>query len=158
MPYEIILARMVTALDLEFEKAVHHHNEGYETDNFGLPTQVMRPVHIYSVFKTEASFDLAEFTITQHPISPFTPRYPRSLPFCEGVCQCLTFNETHPLMPEEGSEDEEDLPTGDLDDLVWFKETCTGQLGIPVHTGNTQASNPTQPAQSRSVSHPTKTT
>ena len=38
MPDKIVLARMMTALDLEFEKAMHYHNEGYQSDNdYGLP-------------------------------------------------------------------------------------------------------------------------
>ena len=54
---EIALARMMTALDLEFKKAMHYHDKGYKSDNdYGLPPEVMRPVHIYSVFTTEASF------------------------------------------------------------------------------------------------------
>ena len=49
MPDEIILARMMTALDLEFEKDMHYHDGGYESDNdYGLPAGVMRPVCIYS--------------------------------------------------------------------------------------------------------------
>ena len=41
---------MMTALDLEFEKALHYHDQGYEINNdYGLPAQVMRPVHIYSI-------------------------------------------------------------------------------------------------------------
>ena len=82
----------------------------------------MRSVCIYPVFRTDASLDPAEFTITQHPVSPFTPRHARSLPFQEGVCWHLTFDETPPLMPEGDSEDEEDLLTADLDDPVWSKE------------------------------------
>ena len=47
---EIVLARMMTALDLKFKKAMHYHDEGYNSDNDnGLPPQVMRSVHIYSV-------------------------------------------------------------------------------------------------------------
>ena len=61
MPYEIILARMMTALEREFEKAMHYYEEAYDSDNDdGLPSQVMRPVHTYSVFTTEASFNPAE--------------------------------------------------------------------------------------------------
>ena len=30
---EIILGRMMTALDLEFEKAVHYHDKGYDSDS-----------------------------------------------------------------------------------------------------------------------------
>ena len=34
MPDEIVLARMITDLDLEFEKkAMHYHGDGYESDN-----------------------------------------------------------------------------------------------------------------------------
>ena len=56
MPDEIILARMMTSLDLEFEKAMHYYNEGYKSDNeYGFLPQAMRPVCIYSVFTTMAS-------------------------------------------------------------------------------------------------------
>ena len=56
MPDEIVLARIMTALDLAFEKVVDYHDKGYENDNdYRLPPQVIRPVHIYSVFTTEAS-------------------------------------------------------------------------------------------------------
>ena len=40
MPVKIILARMMAALDLEFEKAMHYHVEGYESDNDWAPTQI----------------------------------------------------------------------------------------------------------------------
>ena len=74
MPDEIILARMMTALDLEFEKAMHYYDEGYESDNdYELSPQVMRPVCIYSVFTTETTYNPAEYMVTQCPI-PFTPR------------------------------------------------------------------------------------
>ena len=33
MPDKIVLARVMTVLDLEFEKALHFHDEGYESDN-----------------------------------------------------------------------------------------------------------------------------
>ena len=45
---EIILARMITALDLKFEKAMDYHDDGYESDNdYGFPPQVMRPGCIF---------------------------------------------------------------------------------------------------------------
>ena len=79
IPNEIILMRMMTALDLEFEKVMHYHSEGYESDNdYGLPPQVIRPICVYSVFTTEASFDPAEFTTTQCPISPSLPDIPET--------------------------------------------------------------------------------
>ena len=38
MPDEIILVRMMTTLHLKFERALHYHDEGYESDNdYGLP-------------------------------------------------------------------------------------------------------------------------
>ena len=40
---EIILVRMMITLDLKFEKAMHYHNEGYESNNdYGIPHQVTR--------------------------------------------------------------------------------------------------------------------
>ena len=58
MPDEIVLTRIMTALDLEFKKPLHYHDEGCESDNdYGLQTQVMKPVHVYSVSITEASFN-----------------------------------------------------------------------------------------------------
>ena len=74
MPDVIIMVRMMTALDLEFEKAMYYHDEEYESDNdYGLPPQVMRPIHIYSVFTTEAAFDPAGFTTTSAQSHPSLP-------------------------------------------------------------------------------------
>ena len=79
---KIILARMMMFLDLEFERALHYRDEGYESDNdYGLLPQITRPICVYSVFTTNASFNPADFTTAQHLISTFTPRCPRSLPF-----------------------------------------------------------------------------
>ena len=61
MPDEIVLARMMTALDLEFVRALHYHNKGYEIDNdYGLPPNITRLVCVYSMFSTEASFNPAD--------------------------------------------------------------------------------------------------
>ena len=89
MPDEIILARIMTGLDLEFERVLHYHDEGYESDNdCGLPTQVVRPVHVYPVYATEASINCRDYKGAQCPISPFTPRKLRDeLPFHQGVHQ-----------------------------------------------------------------------
>ena len=70
IPDEVVLERIMTALDLEFKKAMHYHDEGYESDDYGLLPQVMRPGHIYSVFTNEASFNLVEYKVTPHTISP----------------------------------------------------------------------------------------
>ena len=99
VPDEFVLARIMTALDLEFDRALHYHCEGYDSNNdYRLPGPVMRTVCIYLVSRTEASFNLINYNGAQCPISPFTPRWPRDeLPFCQGVYQCLTFDETCPL-------------------------------------------------------------
>ena len=70
---------MMTALDLEFEKAMHYHDEGYESNNdYGLPPWVMRPVCIYSGFTSKASYNPAEYIVTQCPISPSLPDDPET--------------------------------------------------------------------------------
>ena len=88
MPNEIVLASIMIALDLEFERVLHYYNKGYDSANDnGLPGQFMRPVHIYLVSITEASFNSAHYKGTQCPASPLTPRQPRNkLVFHQGVC------------------------------------------------------------------------
>ena len=47
MPDEIVLAMIMIARDLEFEKALHYLDEACASDSdYGLPAQVMRPVCI----------------------------------------------------------------------------------------------------------------
>ena len=90
MPDEIVIARMMTTLDMEFVRTLHYHDKGYESGNdYGLPPCTTRLVWIYSVFSAEASFNLANYTTTQCQLSSFTLRCPRGLPFWERVCQCL---------------------------------------------------------------------
>ena len=75
MPDETVLASIMTVLDLKFEKALHYHDDGYNSDNdYGLPCQVMRPVCIYLVSTKEASINLTDYKGAQCPTSPFTPR------------------------------------------------------------------------------------
>ena len=51
IPGEIILARMMTSLGLEFERALHYYGKGYESDNdYGLPPHITRLVSIFSMF------------------------------------------------------------------------------------------------------------
>ena len=115
MPDEIVLARMMTTLYLDFERALHYHNEGYGSDNnYGLLPCITVLVCIYSLFSAEASFNPA-YTATQCQLSPFIPRHPRGLPLQEGICWCLTFDEIPPLEFAADSEDKE-LPTAEVDD------------------------------------------
>ena len=75
MPNEIVLPRIMTALDFEFEKALHYHDEGYESDNgYGLPAQVMGPVCIYSVSTTEASSNPGNYKGAKCLIFPIMAR------------------------------------------------------------------------------------
>ena len=51
MPDEIILPRMMTVLDLEFEKAMHYHDEGYESNNDYGPTLGYEACsHLFSLY------------------------------------------------------------------------------------------------------------
>ena len=115
---------MMTALDVEFKRALHYHDGGHESDNdYELPPWMTGPICVYSVFTTEASFNPTDFTTAQHTISPFTPRCPRNLSFWEGVCWCLHFDEMPLMMPETDSDDDkEPLPTADLENPAWDEE------------------------------------
>ena len=75
IPDEIVLEKIVTVLDLEFERALHYHEEGYDSDSdYGLPGPFMKPVCIYLVSTTVASPSTADYRGTQSPTSPSTPR------------------------------------------------------------------------------------
>ena len=72
MPDEIVLASIMTVLDLDFKKALHYHDKGYDSDNdYGLPGPVMRPICIYLVSTIEASFTLQ--TTREHNVPPLPP-------------------------------------------------------------------------------------
>ena len=74
MPDEIVLASINTALDLEFERVLHCHNKGYDSDNdYALPGPVMRPVHICLVSTTKASLNPTQYKGAQCSTSHFTP-------------------------------------------------------------------------------------
>ena len=75
MPDEVVLARIMTALDLEFERALHYHDERYHSDNdYGLPGPVMKPVCIYLVSTTKASFNPTDYNGAHCPTFPLTTR------------------------------------------------------------------------------------
>ena len=68
MPDEIVLARIMTALDLKFERAIHYLDEGYDSDNDSdLPGPFMRPVCAYLVSMTEASLNHMDYKGAQVP-------------------------------------------------------------------------------------------
>ena len=88
MSDEIMLARMMTALDLEFEIALYYHDGGYESDNdydCGFLPHITRLIHVYSMFSAEVSFNPADCITTKSKLSSFTSKHPRGLPFQEGV-------------------------------------------------------------------------
>ena len=62
----------MTAYDLEFERALHYHNDGYNRDNdYDLPGPFMRPVHVYLVSMTEASLNPMDYK--GHKAPPLHP-------------------------------------------------------------------------------------
>ena len=73
VPDEIVLASIMTELDLEFERELHYNEKGYENDNdYGLPGPRMRPVHIYLVSTAKACLNPTDYKGAQCPTSPFT--------------------------------------------------------------------------------------
>ena len=75
MPEEIVLTSIMTVLDLEVERALHYHDEEYDRgNNYGLSGPVMRPVHIYLVSTTEASFNPTDYKGAQFLSSTITQR------------------------------------------------------------------------------------
>ena len=142
MPDQIIMARKEIALDLEFEKAMNYHNEGYESNNdYGLPPHYEAYLCLFNLHNRGL---LWLRWIHHNPVPNLTlhSRHPRSLPFWEGVCQCLAFEEIAPLT-EEDSEDE-DPPTADP---VWSKEpVLDSKEYLYIHKIPRPATPPNQPS------------
>ena len=66
MPDEIVLARILTALELEFKRALYYHNEGNDCDNdYDLPYSFMAPVSVYLVSTTEGSLNTTDYKEAQ---------------------------------------------------------------------------------------------
>ena len=70
MTDEIVLARIMTALNLKYERALHYHGD----KDYDLPVPFMRPINIYMVSMTEASLNPMGYKGAQVPTSPSTPR------------------------------------------------------------------------------------
>ena len=88
MPDEMVLARIMTVLDLEFERALKYHIESYDSDNVhDLPSPFMRPVCIYLVSVTGAPLNPMDYKRAQGPHLSIHTRGPRyELLFCQTVC------------------------------------------------------------------------
>ena len=72
---EIVLARIMTTLDSESERALQYHEKGYDNDNdYALPGTFMRHVHIYLVSMSEASLNPVDYKWAQCLTSLSTPR------------------------------------------------------------------------------------
>ena len=124
MPDEIVFGRIMIAGDFEFERALHYHNEGYDSDNdYDLSSPFMRPVHIYLVLMTEASLNPMDYRWAQSHTFPSTARQPRDgLPLYQVVGQQFTFCETPTSVMDSDDDEEEDFPTVELNDQVWSEE------------------------------------
>ena len=90
---ETVLARIMTALDLEFKRALHYHDEGYESDNdYGLRCLlVFSFFSVYSVSTMEASFNL--LTTREHNVPSF-PSHPG-----DPGMSCLSVKESADAQP-----------------------------------------------------------
>ena len=75
IPDEIVLVKDNDSIRLEFERALHYHDEGCDSDNdYDVPGPSMRPVCIHLVSLTEASLNPTDYKETQGSTSPSTPR------------------------------------------------------------------------------------
>ena len=146
MPHEIVLAKIMTALDLEFERAMHYHVKGFDFDNeYGLQGPFMRPVCIYLVSTTEASLNPMDYRGTQGPTSPSTARQTKEeMPLCWAFCWQLTFSVIHPSQMD--SNNEEDFLTAELDDSVWLSRANRQWLCIQLIPCSSITSHTTRPA------------
>ena len=71
-----LLACFSLALEIEFERALQFHNEGYESgDNYDLPKPLISSTHIYSVSSAdETSFNSVGYQKSTIPTSLSTPK------------------------------------------------------------------------------------
>ena len=119
---EIVLARIMMDLDLEFKRALHYSNKGYDSNN---DWSAKFSYEAYTHFSSVNNWGLFlpwTYKGAQCPTTPFTPGWPSDdLCFCQGVCWQLTFDET-PLPKMDSDDEEEYFPTADLDHPVWSEE------------------------------------
>ena len=113
------------ALEIEFERALQFHDEGYESsDDYGLPKLLIRSAHIYSVSSSaETSYNPADYQESPTPTSQSTVKQrPVEFPLHQAVCRWLTVSDIPLLAADSDSNTEEDFPTVALNDPVWYKE------------------------------------
>ena len=117
-----LLVQFTWALEMEFERALQFHDEGYESSNdYDLPKLLIRSTHIYLVSSAvETSFNSTDYQESTTATSLSTPK-PRQveLPLHWAVCRWLAFSDT-PLLAADSnnSAEEEDSPTA----VVWSEE------------------------------------
>ena len=118
---------LLLSLEIEFERGLYLHGEGYNTDpNYDLPQLLQRTTHIYVVpSTTKASFDPLSSQRGTASILLSTPtgRVAGS-PFYKTAQKCLNFNNMPlPIMEcDNVDEEEEYFPKAPLDDAVWSGE------------------------------------
>ena len=113
----------------------------------------MRPVHIYSVLTTEASFNPADYKETQCPSSPFIPRWPRDeCPSIKGSATAwhLMRHLYHTRSRLQWWAISPYSWTG-WPSMVWG--ACSRQLGTPVYSPNTQQPHPHNPIKWRNYGY-----
>ena len=110
-----LLAQFTLALEIEFEKALQFHNEGYKSsDDYDLPKLLIWLTHNYLISSAaEASFNPTDYQRAATPTYLSTLKWRQvELPLLWGVHRWLTFSDT-PLLAADSNNDaeEEDVPT-----------------------------------------------
>ena len=113
------------ALEIEFEKGLYLHDEGYDTVvNSDLLQPLKKSTHIYTVpLVAETSFDPMSYQISIIPTFLSTPKGRPVEPWLHWVVsRLLKFNDLPLPAVDSNNNIEEDFPTAPLDDSVWSEE------------------------------------
>ena len=124
-PDQNLLATFILALQIEFERTLYLHDEGYKTsDDYDLPQPLHKYTCIYAVPSVaEVSFDPTGYKGSTIPAFPSMLKERQAEPSLHWVvCRHLNFDDLLPPAVNSGDDVEEDFPTAPLDDSVWSEE------------------------------------
>ena len=133
-PNEILLETFMLSLEIESERALYLHNEGYKTsDDFGLPKLFIRSTYTYSVPSVaETSFNPTDYQRPTIPTSPSTLKQrPVEFPLHWVVSRWLAFNDSPPPAADSDDDTEKNIPTASFDAslMTWFGPKNPYQTG-----------------------------
>ena len=145
-PDKVLCSTFILALEVNFELALHQHNEGYDTDNiYDLPPMPKRTACIQAVITTNmSSIDPSgsHGGAVSIPPSTLTGEI-GGLLFYRSAQKCLNFNDMPPTIMEFDDQDEEEeyFLRASLDDEVWTeKPVPESNLCIHMAAGKSEAS------------------